>query len=49
MFQQTLELLQTRLKKYNINCDYAPGYMTLAVNERKTRAVEKWFADALFW
>lgn len=42
---EALQLLQARIKKYSIQCDYTPGYMNLSVNARKTRALEKWFND----
>ncbi len=42
---EALQLLQTRIAKYGIECDYTPGYMTLAVNERKARLLEKWYSD----
>lgn len=42
---EALQLLQARLARYQIDCDYTPGYMTLAVNARKARTLEKWFQD----
>lgn len=42
---EALQLLQERIARYHIDCDYTPGYMTLAVNSRKARALEKWFQD----
>lgn len=42
---EALQLLQTRIKKYQIACDYVSGYMTLAARERKSRPLEKWFND----
>lgn len=37
-----LHLLRERIGRYSIDCDYQPGYMTLAVNARKARALDKW-------
>jgi gamma-glutamylputrescine oxidase len=37
-----LELLRERIARYGIDCDYQPGYLTLAVNARKTRKLEAW-------
>jgi gamma-glutamylputrescine oxidase len=40
---EALALLQQRIARYDIRCDYEPGYMTLAVSERKARELEKWY------
>lgn len=37
-----LHLLQDRIARYRIACDYQPGYMTLAVNARKARRLAAW-------
>lgn len=37
-----LTLLQQRIERYDIACDYAPGYLNLSVHEKKTRKLEKW-------
>jgi gamma-glutamylputrescine oxidase len=34
-----LELLQRRITDHGIDCDYSPGYLHLAVNARKARAL----------
>ena len=37
-----LHLLRSRIAVHAIDCDYQPGYLTLAVSARKARALEKW-------
>lgn len=37
-----LELLEQRIARYRIDCDYVAGYMTLAVSARKARRLEAW-------
>lgn len=37
-----LHLLQDRIARYRIDCDYQPGYLTLAVNVRKARKLHAW-------
>jgi gamma-glutamylputrescine oxidase len=37
-----LRLLEERIARYAIACDYEPGYMTLALNGRKRRALREW-------
>ena len=39
---ESLQLLQERIKRYNIDCDYTPGFLTVAVKPRKGRALEAW-------
>lgn len=39
-----LHLLRSRIADNGIDCDYQPGYLTLAVSARKARALEKWVA-----
>jgi len=38
---QGLQLLRERLQRHAIDCDFVPGYLSLAVNARKARALEK--------
>ena len=37
-----LQLLQERIAKYAIACDYTPGYMTFALTARKARVLDAW-------
>jgi gamma-glutamylputrescine oxidase len=37
-----LTLLQQRIERYAIECDYTSGYMTLAVRQRKAASLRKW-------
>lgn len=37
-----LHLLRERIALYAIDCDYQPGYLTLAVNERRARKLAAW-------
>lgn len=37
-----LDLVAERIRRYGIDCDYAPGYMTLAARARKVGELERW-------
>ena len=37
-----LQLLRDRIKTHAINCDYQAGYLSLAVNARKAKALAQW-------
>jgi gamma-glutamylputrescine oxidase len=37
-----VRLLRERIDRYAIDCDYRPGYLTLSVNARKSRALQAW-------
>lgn len=37
-----LQLLADRIGRYGIDCEYTPGYMTLAARARKVDELEKW-------
>jgi gamma-glutamylputrescine oxidase len=37
-----LRLLEERLARYDIECQYRRGYLTLAVNDRKARKLKEW-------
>lgn len=37
-----LQLLRDRIKTHAINCDYQAGYLSLAVNARKAKALVQW-------
>jgi gamma-glutamylputrescine oxidase len=39
-----LDLLRQRIAQYRIDCDFVPGYLSLAVNARKARALDQWIA-----
>ena len=36
-----LELLQSRIERYGIDCEYAPGYMSVVVKRRRAKALER--------
>jgi len=36
-----LQLLQERITRHGIACDYTPGYLSLAVNARRARALQR--------
>jgi gamma-glutamylputrescine oxidase len=38
---QGLQLLRERIQRYAIDCDFVPGYLSLAINARKARALEQ--------
>lgn len=42
-----LQLLRHRIQKHGIHCDYAPGYLSLSVREKKTRALRRWVEHAM--
>lgn len=37
-----MQLLRERIDRYGIECDYVPGYLSVAVNARKARALDSW-------
>ena len=37
-----LQLLRQRIADYQIDCDFVPGYLSLAINRRKARALRAW-------
>lgn len=37
-----LHLLQQQIAKYQIECEYVPGHLSLTLNKRKSRALERW-------
>lgn len=39
---EALTLIQQRCARFQIDCDWRPGYLSLAVNERKARALQAW-------
>ena len=39
---EALALIQQRCARFQIDCDWRPGYLSLAVNERKARALQAW-------
>lgn len=42
-----LQLLRSRIADYRIDCDFVPGYLSVAVGERKARALREWYERAL--
>lgn len=45
MSVDALHLLQDRIHRYDIDCEFVPGYMNLSVNAGKTRVLEQWYRD----
>jgi gamma-glutamylputrescine oxidase len=39
---EALALIQQRCARFQIDCDWRPGYMSLAVNDRKARELQAW-------
>lgn len=39
---EALALIQQRCARFQIDCDWRPGYLSLAVSERKARALQAW-------
>lgn len=37
-----LQLLRSRIRRHGIECDFKPGYLSLAVKPRKARALRHW-------
>lgn len=42
-----LDLLQSRMTQYNIDCEYTPGYMNVAVNARKAKMLNLWYEHVI--
>ncbi len=40
---EALDLIGDRVTRFGIDCDWQPGYLSLAVNARKGRALQTWF------
>lgn len=43
---ESLQLLRQRIAENQIDCEFTPGYMSLAVNARKAEALRQWQEDA---
>ena len=43
-----LRLIRERIERYRIDCDWRPGYLTLAVKPRKSRDLQRWMEDRAF-
>lgn len=41
---EALQLLRQRIEQYQIECEFVPGYLSLAVNAKKARALQAWLA-----
>lgn len=39
---EALTLIQQRCARFHIDCDWCPGYLSLAVNDRKGRELQAW-------
>ncbi len=46
MTVEAMHLLRENIAKHNIDCDYVPGFLSLAVNQRKARGVHEWLEYA---
>ena len=44
MTMEALALIQSRCSRFGIDCDWQPGYLSVAVNERKARELQAWQA-----
>lgn len=44
MTLEAIELIHARCERFGIDCEWRPGYLSLAVNERKGRELEQWRA-----
>ena len=42
---EALDLIDQRRARFGIDCEWQPGYLSLAVNARKGRALQGWFDD----
>ncbi len=42
---EALDLVRSRIKQYNIDCDYVDGYLSLALNQRKANELKQWYDD----
>ncbi|MGB9150491.1 MAG: FAD-binding oxidoreductase [Burkholderiales bacterium] len=42
---EALDLVRSRIKQYDIACDYVDGYLSLAVNQRKANELRQWHDD----
>lgn len=43
MTLEALDLIAQRCERFGIACEWQPGYLSLAVNERKARDLQQWF------
>ncbi|MFZ6748147.1 NAD(P)/FAD-dependent oxidoreductase [Undibacterium sp. Ren11W] len=39
---EAMQLIRSRIAEHAIDCDYVPGYMSVAVNEKKGRQLAEW-------
>jgi gamma-glutamylputrescine oxidase len=46
MTVEAMQLLRQRIDTHAIDCDFVPGYMSLAVNAKKARALQAWTEHA---
>ena len=45
MTLEALDLVRSRIKRFNIDCDLQDGFLGVAVSERKGRAMREWLDD----
>jgi gamma-glutamylputrescine oxidase len=44
MTVEGLQLMRDRIEKYAIDCDFTPGYLSVAVNQKKAKELHDWVA-----
>ena len=42
MTVEAMQLMRDRIKKYAIDCDFTPGYLSVAVTDKKARELNDW-------
>ncbi|AZP13920.1 NAD(P)/FAD-dependent oxidoreductase [Undibacterium parvum] len=42
---EAMQLIRSRIAEHAIDCDFVPGYMSVAVNEKKGRQLAEWSND----
>ena len=42
MTVEAMQLMRDRIAKYNIDCEFTQGYLSLAVSDKKARELEQW-------
>ncbi len=45
MTLEALDLVRERVKRFDIQCDLADGFLGVSVNEKKGKSLRKWFDD----
>jgi len=42
MTVEAMQLMRDRIKKHHIDCDFTPGYLSVACSDKKARELEEW-------